>query len=849
MDKRYNHEEVEREIQELWEKLLPYAFNEKNNKEVYSIDTPPPTASGSLHIGHIFSYTQTDLVARYKRMRGYNVFYPMGVDDNGLATERFVEKKHKIRGHMMKRSEFIDLCLKESAKMAKDFAQIWKSMGLSVDWTKTYSTISDRARKISQLSFIELYKKNLVYKKEEPALYCTTCRTTVAQAELDDSEVSTTFNDIMFKTTDGKGLIVATTRPELLPACVALFYHPDDKRYGELKGQKAVTPVFGQEVPILEDDSVDKEKGTGLVMCCTFGDQTDVMWYKKHNLPFVQIVGRDGKWTDKAGALAGFRVREARKKALELLKEAGALREQKSISHNVNVHERCKQEIEYLILNQWFVKILENREKFLQLADEIEWKPEFMKARYKDWVEHLGWDWCISRQRFYGVPFPVWICGDCGEILLADKEHLPVDPQEQDYPGGKCTKCSSSNILAETDVMDTWNTSSLTPQINNEKIPMSMRPQAHDIIRTWAFYTIVKAFYHNNSIPWKEIAISGHVSSKGRGKISKSKGNAPTDPVELLKVYPADAIRHWTANGRLGVDTLFSENQFKIGSRLLTKLWNAFRFCKEHIDSYEKGEQVELDELNLWVLHNLNETIEKYIDHFDSYEHTFALEAAERFFWHIFCDNYLELVKDRIFNPDRYDEKTILATRYTFYEVGLGILQMFAPFVPHITEKLYQLMYADKEGVDSLHVTEIASFDTRCCASHSGRSESSQDRSPRFRSSRVARRAYRGDRGVSDVAVPVIDKIVDIVTQVRKLKSEHKLSLKVELENLVVYVKDQDQDLIEKLKQQESILKGVTKAKTIAYRSPRVIAKQSYRGAPESKLIEKDGAWEGVVKL
>ncbi|MBU1007624.1 valine--tRNA ligase [Candidatus Dependentiae bacterium] len=812
MDKRYDHLTVEKEVQELWELVLPYKSEDSSEKKRYSIDTPPPTVSGSLHIGHIFSYTQTDLIARYKRMQGYNVFYPMGFDDNGLATERFVEKKHKIRGHLLKRSEFITLCLQESKEMAQVFSQLWKTMGLSIDWTRVYSTISDRARKVSQYSFIELYKKNLVYKQEEPALYCTSCRTTVAQAELDSADISSQFNDIVFKTHDGQELVVATTRPELLPACVAMFYHPDDDRYKLLAGKKAITPVFGREVPILADESVDPEKGTGLVMCCTFGDQTDVAWYKKHKLPFVQVIGRDGKWTEVAGPLAGLRVHEARKKVQELLQEAGLLRDQKAIKHPVNVHERCKQEIEYLVLNQWFVKILENREKFLELADKISWKPEFMKARYKDWVENLSWDWCISRQRFYGVQFPVWYCGDCHEVLLADENDLPVDPQEQVYPGGSCPKCSGTNIIPETDVMDTWNTSSLTPQINcnwpevSVCEPMSLRPQAHDIIRTWAFYTIIKSFYHHGMIPWNDIAISGYVVAKGREKISKSKGNAPTDPEQLLKTFPADAIRYWSACGRLGVDTQFSENQFKIGQRLLTKLWNAFRFCKDQIEAHDKKRvPPKLDELNEWLLHHLNQTVIAYKKHFEAYEHTAALEIVERFFWHIFCDNYLELVKDRIFNPDKYREETIRATRYTMYETCFGILQLFAPFVPHVTEKLYQLLFAGQEGAESLHVTLFDEKRLTCDFAKSAE---------------------------------LVDRVVAIVGFVRKLKSEQQLSLKVELARLTLHVTDET--VLEQLKIQENVVAGATQAKKVVY----VVG-----FLEEPSLVEEDGAWVAKVMV
>ena len=816
MDKRYEYQTIEKEIQEFWDLKQPYLFDEKNKKkEVFSIDTPPPTVSGSLHIGHIFSYTQTDLIARYKRMQGFNVFYPMGFDNNGLPTERFVEKKHKIRAHMLSRAEFIKLCLKESEEMATVFSKLWKSMGLSIDWTKSYSTISDRVRKISQYSFLELHKKNLVYKQQEPALYCTTCRTTVAQAELDSAEIASTFNDIIFETFDGSELLVATTRPELLPGCVAIFYHPDDERYKKLVNKKAIVPVFGQEVPILADETVDREKGTGLVMCCTFGDQTDVVWYKKYKLPFIQVVGRDGKWTDAAGPLAGLRVHDARKKVLELLAGVDALREQKSIKHSVNVHERCKKEIEYLVLHQWFIRILEHKEQFLKLADEIEWKPSFMKARYKDWVEHLGWDWCISRQRFYAVPFPVWHCADCGEVLLADEKDLPVDPQEQEYPGKVCSKCKSSNIVPETDLMDTWNTSSLTPQININwpeakegklKLPMSLRPQAHDIIRTWSFYTIVKSWFHQKRIPWKNIAISGYVVSKGREKISKSKGNAPTAPENLLKNYSADSIRYWAANGRLGVDTQFDENQFKVGQRLLTKMWNAFRFCKEHIDGYEKPEiQPELDSVNEWLLHRLQRTVVVYQKHFDEYEHSFALEAVERFFWHTFCDNYLELIKDQIFNPDKYSPEVIEGTRYALHETCFALLQLFAPFIPHLTEKLYQLFFEESEKMSSLHTTHLD----------------------------AKRFAYNFESSAQ-----VIDSLVEIVGLVRKLKSEKQLSLKVELAKLSIH--GGDKKILERLKTQETILAGVTQAKEIEYSSEEV---------GESVLQEKDGVWVCSVKL
>lgn len=790
MSKTYESVACEKVAQELWAQENIHKFMPDDKKQTFSLDTPPPTVSGALHVGHVFSYTHQDLIARYKRMRGFNVFYPMGFDDNGLATERFVEKKHGIKGHLMKRSEFVTLCRKEAQEVEKEFEKLFRALGFSIDWTKGYSTISPEARRISQYSFIDLYKKGFIYRKYEPALYCTTCRTSVAQAEVDNAEVTSQFNDITFMVA-GKAVTVATTRPELLPACVALFYHPDDTRYQALAGLKAEVPVFKQMVPVLTDDRVDPTKGTGLVMCCTFGDQNDIYWFKIHKLPFVQVVGFDGKWTVAAGPLAGLNVHDARKKVIELLRDAGALVGQKAITHSVNTHERCKQELEYQILTQWFVKILEFKDDFLKLADQINWYPEFMKARYRDWVEHLNWDWVISRQRYSGVPFPVWHCQSCSEVLLADAGQLPVDPQEVAYPGGVCSKCGGTNIVPDTDVMDTWNTSSLTPQVNLHwpdrspdalQLPMSLRLQAHDIIRTWAFYTIVKAYYHHKTIPWKNIMMSGHVLA-GKEKISKSQGNSKLTPEALLATYPADVIRYWAASGRLGTDTAFSENQLKIGQRLVTKLWNAVRFCSQHLEAYQPSTtRPALDPLNEWVLHHLGVTVKAYVEHFDAFEYYAALEKTEAFFWQIFCDNYLELIKDQLFTPENYSAGQLAATRYTLYQVGYGVLQLFAPFLPHLTETLYQQLFKIHEKAVSLHVTSLD----------------------------LDRYRFAFETGAK-----VVDMLVGIVGTVRKIKSEKQLSLKVELEALVIHAADTQ--VAAGLKPLERILMGVTNAKALLF--------------------------------
>jgi valyl-tRNA synthetase len=809
MDKRFEHTAAQEQAQALWEKEQTYTAA-NNPGPLYSVDTPPPTVSGSLHIGHIFSYTQTDIIARYKRMNGHSVYYPFGFDDNGLPTERYVEKKIGKSAHQFSRSEFINLCLNETHEAEEQFKNLWQRMGLSADWNKCYSTISDRVRAISQESFIRLYKKGFIYRKQEPALFCTTCQTSVAQAELDDVEKDSFFNDIVFKDHKGNDLLIGTTRPELLSSCVALFYNPDDVRYQHLKGTRAIVPIYEYEVPIFADEAVNPEKGTGLVMCCTFGDKTDIEWYKKYTLPYKESILPYGKWTENTGVLAGLKVEAARATIIEVLKEKNLLIRQRPIKHSVNVHERCKKEIEYIEVPQWFLNIMDHKEKLLSLADQINWYPAFMKSRYKNWVENIGWDWGLSRQRFFGIPFPAWHCMSCKTILLADISQLPIDPQETQYPGKTCPHCNSADIKPDTDVMDTWNTSSLTPYICasyfygdmkspfedpriQEFLPMSMRPQAHDIIRTWAFYTIIKAWMHNDEIPWHNIVISGHVLSDSKEKLSKSKGQKSLTPDDLLAQYPADAIRYWTASGTLGQDTAFSEQQLKIGMRLITKLWNAFIFTKDHIESYDPKSKVpeKLGVCNEWILDAATKALASYENYFKTNEYSLALNSVEQFFWNDFCDNYLEIIKDQLFNPHLYDAQEVEATRYTLYTVGLRILQLYAPYLPFVTETIYQELYKKSWNVGlvtpqqsaggSLHQTRFDSLETK---------------------------AY-------EESANTMRSIIEIIGIVRKLKTEKQLSLKADINTLVIYTADAA--LHAALKHHEQLIKGATRAQTIMY--------------------------------
>lgn len=798
MDKRYEFIACQDEAHTLWQAEKVYKAD-NNPGPQFTIDTPPPTASGTLHIGHVFSYTQTDIIARYQRMKGFSVIYPFGVDGNGRATEKYVEKKRGIRGRAMTRSEFIKICLEETDCMGQSFKSLWTTLGLSIDWDLHYSTISPHVQKISQESFLDLYSKGFIYRKADPALYCPTCRTSVAQAELEDAQVESLFNDIVFKDAVGKEYIIGTTRPEMLPACVAVLFNPEDSRYKHLEGAQLTVPVFGFSVPVLADDQVAIDKGTGLVMCCTFGDKTDVAWYKKHNLPYKAIFDPAGKMLPSTDMLSGLNVPDARIRIIEVLKEHKLLRGQKPIVHAVNVDERCKKEIEYVVLSQWFIRILDFKQEFLKLADTIEWYPSFMKSRYIDWVQNLNWDWCISRQLFYGIPFPVWHCADCGHIVLAEPKDLPVDPQEKSYEG-PCPNCNGSHIRPDTDIMDTWNTSSLTPYIDfdlvmnakadvfknehiKEFLPMTMRPQAHDIIRTWAFYTVVKSWMHNGTIPWKMIVISGHVLSDAGGKISKSKGGADTTPEKLLARFPADAIRFWTASGALGQDIAFSESQILIGQKLVTKLWNAFKFIHEHMQQCGVTPDMNsLGTINEWLLHRATECFDQYTKYLGKNEFSLALEAIERFFWADFCDNYLEIIKDQLFNPDRYSVGTVCATQWTLYAVGMRILQLYAPYLPHITETLYQTIYRETYNSPSVHMT-------------------------RFKDVQVS---YTFDK-----AALIGDSIITVVAQVRKLKSEKQLSLKTVVSTLIVESKEEH--VLASLQSNDAIIKGVTQALEIVY--------------------------------
>ena len=714
--KKYDFKNIEQKWNQYWEKEGIYNFDSKSRKPIFSVDTPPPTiSSAQLHVGHAMSYSQAEFIVRYKRMKGYNIFYPMGFDNNGLPTERFVEKKYKIHKSTVRRQDFIKLCLKETEIGIESYKKLWKSLGISVDWSLTYSSIDSLSRRTAQLSFIELYNKGLIERKKEPIQWCPSCQTSLAQADIVMEERNSKLHNILFKSSKGDILTISTTRPELLPACVALYAHPDDSRYSDLKGKKAKVPLFNYEVPIKFDPSVDPDFGTGLMMVCTWGDVEDIKKWKETKLDTRITLNHDGTLNNLSKQYSGMKVNVASQKIISDLASQGLLVKSLPIKHNVSIHDRCLTPIEFMLVPQWFIKILEFKEQLLSKGEEVKWHPEFMKVRYLDWVLNLKWDWNISRQRYYGVPFPVWYCENCSSPVLAEIDSLPVDPTIDKPQTSSCPRCKHNTFLPENDVMDTWMTSSLSPLINGKWAygdelqkriyPMSLRPQGFEIIRTWFFYTIVKSYFHTNSIPWESTMISGWGLDKKGKKMSKSLGNfvAAQDAIDK---YSADALRYWAAGATLGQDMRYSEDEMVKGKKLLTKLWNAARFAAQNIEKFNPSQQkFQLSTIDKWVFSKLQEVISQATRHMEDYEFNQALRVTEEFFKSIYCDNYLEIIKDRFWTPENYKDITIISTKNTMYLVFLTILKLFAHFLPFITEEIYDRFYKKFEGDKSIHLS------------------------------------------------------------------------------------------------------------------------------------------------
>ena len=715
ISKHYNPSETEPKWREFWEKNKIYKFDPKAKGDIFSVDTPPPYVSAEhLHAGHMMSYAQAEFVVRFKRMRGYNVYYPMGFDDNGLPTERFVEKKYNINKSKITRPEFIKLCLKETEKGAENYKKLWSLLGISVDWSRTYSTINDHCRKISQWSFIDLYKKGRVYKTKKPILWCTTCQTAIAQADLETEEKESNLVYIKAKAETGKEIVFSTTRPELLPAVMGISVHPKDKRYKKLIGKKIIMPLTKKAVKLTADEATDMKYGSGVVYYCSYGGGECIEWMARHpEAEPTELILPNGRFSKAGGVYEGMKVLEARKKIVEDLKQANAIEKIEPIKHSVYTHERCSTDVEYIESEQWFIKLLESKNDFLKRGQELKWFPKTMKRNYDDWVKNLKWDWCISRQRYFGVPFPVWYCAKCGEIILPDEKDLPVDPMEDKPKAKKCPRCRSAKFIPETDVLDTWQTSSLTPiiaqklvkekNIQEKLYPSTLRPQAFEIIRTWLFYTIVKSHYHHNHLPFRDAMISGHGLDEHGRKISKRIGNY-IPPEKIIGEYGADAVRYWATGAMLGQNLRWSLDEVKMGRKTTTKLWNVARFMAMNVKKAELLKpQDSLEPADAWILNELNRTIKKSTRAFENYAYADAKEAIDKFFWSKFADYYVEFVKYRFNGRNAKSKK---AAEKTLATVFFSVIKIYAPIMPFVTEEIFQTYFKHLGKTKSVHVSK-----------------------------------------------------------------------------------------------------------------------------------------------
>jgi valyl-tRNA synthetase len=786
--------DIEQEWSDFWEQHGIYSYDPSRGRdETFVVDTPPPTVSGALHIGHVFSYTHTDLIARYKRMRGLNVFYPMGWDDNGLPTERRVQNVFNVRCDpalpydpdlkvefgregetvAVSRRNFIELCDEVVKEDEAKFKELWQRLGLSIDWNYTYATIDEHCRFVSQYSFLRVLEKGEAELREAPTMWDIDFQSAVAQAEVEDRERDGEFHRIRFEVEGGGGIVIATTRPELLPACIAVAAHPEDERYRDLIGKTAITPLFDAPVPVVADENADPTKGTGMLMICTFGDVADVEKWRELGAPAREVIGRDGRikpapwgenhWvsSDADAArtahdkLAGLFVNQARREIVALLKDAGAIEGEPELTRRmVKFFEKGDRPLEFVLSRQWFINVLDKKDQLIEQGRKIKWRPDMFRRRYEDWVAGLNQDWSVARQRYFGVPIPVWYGVDAdgdidySNLILPRKEDLPVDPSAESPHGfSDDQRGKPGGFAGDPDVFDTWATSSLTPlittgwpddeELHHKLYPTDVRPQGHDIIRTWAFTTITRAYLEDGSIPWHNAAISGWILDPDRKKMSKSKGNTVV-PTEPLDEFGPDAVRYWAASARLGVDTAIDSGVFKEGKRLVTKMRNAARL----IQSYEgEGGEPRLP-LDRALMARLRALIETVTVNWEEWDHAGALAATESWFWGDFCDNYLELSKTRSYAGD----PSAIGTLRAALDV---VVRLFAPILPYITEEIFN---AGRDEPVSVHRAPWPSASELPAAE---------------------------DDGSFDAGVTVLTKI-------RKAKSEAKVSLRVPVERAVV---------------------------------------------------------------
>jgi valyl-tRNA synthetase len=773
LQKRFD-KSIEEKWQNFWKENNIYRFSGiEDPRPVYSIDTPPPFTSGELHMGHVLSYSYFDFVARYKRMQGFNVYYPQGWDTQGFPTEVRVEKKHG----RLPAPEFREKCIEWTEDMIERMEGQMDALGFSPDWNHTYRTMDPEYHKKVQLSLIKMFDNKLVYRSKYPVYWCPKCVSAIAKAELDDLEKDGQLHDIKFQGPNGEGLIIATTRPELMPACVAVLYHPEDSRYKSLEGKK-ITTALGKEVPALADPEVDSEFGTGLLMVCTFGDKMDVVWMNRYSLPLVESIDQYGRMQN-SGEFDGLKVKDAKEKILEKLKAQGKLLNSKPLKQTVKVHDRCKCAVELLPSLQWFADIRTTGKHIKEFAKKINWVPDFGINYLIDWVEGAEWDWVISRQRVFGTPLPFYFCEKCNEVAGANMDELPFYPEKA---ADKICKCGEK-MQPETSTCDCWVDSSITPLViagwpddtkKMEKLyPSSLRPQGVEIVRTWAFYTIYRSGVALTGIPpFKTILLNGNVLAPDGKKMSKSIGNI-ISPSELLREYPADSVRQWAAmSGAMAKDRPFSYEDIKFAKSFLNKIWNASKLVDSAIENYTFDPNTDIESLNTidrWIYSRMNQIIAEFTDAMEAFEFHRAMRAMQDFFWHDFCDNYLEYVKHRIYGENK-DSNAQFVLHYVLHNT----IRLIAPVMPHIAEELNSQIFGSEK---SIHLD-----------------------------------SWPKPMKIDESAIEELDLFNKIVADIRQQKARNKLAQNAELESVRLSLPKKLSDelerelkLISKIKQVETI--------------------------------------------
>ena len=701
MEKKYKPEIVEKKWLENWDESL-YCFNGSSDKSSYIIDTPPPYPTGDFHVGNALNWCYIDFLARYKRMRGYNVMFPQGWDCHGLPTEVKVEERYGISKRQINKQEFRELCKQLTLENIVQMKDMMQRLGMSIDWSKEFVTMDDRYKRYTQLSFVKMYRDGMIYQEEHPVNWCPRCETAIAFAEVEYEDRNASLNYILFKKVDvgteqeAAYVEIATTRPELLASCVAVAVHPDDERYEDVVGKELAVPIFEHTVKVCEDESVDPAFGTGVVMICTFGDRQDVRWWKLHNLPLIASIDERGQMTEAARGYEGLRVAECKTRIIEDLNAQGLLKKHEPLQQNVGVCWRCKTPIEIISTRQWFVRVMQD--DIIKASDEINWYPEHFAIRLKNWVDSMEWDWCISRQRIFGVPIPVWYCKRCGTVKIATEDELPVDPSMVS-PKEPCANCSSTEFKGEEDVLDTWMDSSLSALWVAEwdlnaggqsgiAFPTALRPQGHDIIRTWAFYTILRSLALTNAIPWHTILINGMVLGEDGYKMSKSRNNC-ISPDEVIQEHGADVFRQWAAiGGAVGSDVQFRWKDIVAASKFMQKLWSILRFAMLHLSDYQYEERaVSLRVVDKWLLTKLNKLILSVTDAMETYKFDEAMKDIRAFAWNVLADDYIELAKSRLYGSSGDEGKE--SARYALYMTLETLAKLLAPFIPFFAEEMY----------------------------------------------------------------------------------------------------------------------------------------------------------------